>query len=70
MDDKQKTLLKSLPKIDEVLVILEKRGKALSDRLSARYEDVDFLKPAFQKLIAGESLRKISPIHYNRVDLW
>ncbi len=26
MDDKQKTLLKSLPKIDEVLVLLEKRG--------------------------------------------
>ena len=26
MDDKQKALLKSLPKIDEVLVILERRG--------------------------------------------
>ncbi len=26
MDDKQKSLLKSLPKIDEVLVVLEKRG--------------------------------------------
>ena len=26
MDERQKSLLKSLPKIDEVLVILEKRG--------------------------------------------